>query len=328
MLAGLAQSNASGIQSFRSTSADGVHEYLSKRLSRHRFDCARATPMDARIYSLEVGSIQFVDLQYGAEVDVDAHLDEDHFLVHLVLNGETTMWGDGTRHVVRPDELLISSADTPLKVHMTGDCRHMAVRMPVSICTDYLSQQLHIPIQKPLEFYPGQEGSRELPVVWRAMLNHIAEQQRLGPLVMNNKRMHKAYGTLMAEMLLGNYANSYSEQIALHGNSISPRHVRKAREIIHNSLEETISIAALASQVGVSVRSLQNGFRHFLGVTPLEYIRRHRLEKLHTALMEGNGTASVTELMLECGIVNFGRYAQYYRQQYGCLPSETLRRCH
>jgi len=74
------------------------------------------------------------------------------------------------------------------------------------------------------------------------------------------------------------------------------------------------------------VRSLQNGFKHFLGLTPLEYVRRHRLERLHAALLESDGGANVTELMLECGIVNFGRYAQYYRQQYGCLPSETLRK--
>lgn len=57
---------------------------------------------------------------------------------------------------------------------------------------------------------------------------------------------------------------------------------------------------------------------------PVEYVRRHRLEKLHCALMDHGSESSVTELMLECGIVNLGRYAQYYRQQYGCRPSDTL----
>lgn len=326
MLAVLAQSNVAGVQSFHSDRADVVHEHLSKRLSRHRFDCGRAEPIDARIYSMELGAIQFVDLQYGTEVDVEAQLEDDHFLVHLALDGETVMWADGNRYQLRPDELIVSSPGTPLKVHMTGNCRHLAVRMPASICTDYLGQQLHIPVQRRLEFYPGREGTRELPLVWRGMLTHICGQLQLCPITMSNKRLQRQYGMLLAEVLLGNYCNSYSEQIALHGNDISPRHVRRAREIIHDSVEETISIAALAAQVGVSVRSLQSGFRHFLGVTPLEYVRRHRLEKLHSALMESDGGASVTELMLECGIVNFGRYAQYYRQQYGCLPSETLRK--
>ena len=130
---------------------------------------------------------------------------------------------------------------------------------------------------------------------------------------------------VLIDMLLTNYCNSYSDQIALYGNDISPRHVRRARDIIHASIEEAISVTDLAHQVGVSVRSLQNGFRQFIGLTPVEYVRRHRLEKLHRALMDNRSDRSVTELMLECGIVNFGRYAQYYRQQYGCRPSETLR---
>lgn len=326
MLATLAQANVRGVTSFHSTRADVVHEVLSRSLSRHRFDCTASAAMDARIYTAELGSIHLVDLQYGADVEVEANLADDHFLVHLALSGETTMWTDGERHRLGPDTLLISSPTAPLRVQMTQTCRHLAVRMPAVVCTEYLSQQLHIPVNRPLEFYAGQDGSRELPLAWRGMLQHIGEQLRLAPTLMGNRRVQRQYGLLLAELLLGHYCNSYSEQIALHGNDISPRHVRRAREIIHDSVDETISISALAGQVGVSVRSLQNGFRHFLGLTPLEYVRRHRLEKLHSALMQADGSSNVTELMLECGIVNFGRYAQYYRQQYGCLPSETLRK--
>ena len=328
MLAALAAENVPGMQSFHLSRADAVHELLSQRLSRHRFDCQRDVVMDARIYSLDVGAIQVVDLQYGADVDVEAHIEEDYFLVHLALAGETTMSTKGQRHRLGPNELLISSPKTPLKVQMTAHCRHLAVRVPVSVCTDYIGQSLHIPVKRPLEFYAEQQGSRELPQVWRGMIAHMIDTLRVAPGVMSSRRLQHHYAELLAEVLLDNYSNSYSEQIALYGNDISPRHVRRAREIIHKSLEETIAIGQLAEQVGVSVRSLQNGFRQFLGVTPVEYVRRHRLEKLHDALSRNDGQTSVTQLMLECGIVNFGRYAQYYRQQYGCLPSENLRRHH
>ncbi len=62
-----------------------------------------------------------------------------------------------------------------------------------------------------------------------------------------------------------------------------------------------------------------------LGLTPVEYVRRHRLEQLHAALSTGDPQSNITAKMLDCGITNFGRYAHYYRQQYGCSPSETLR---
>jgi hypothetical protein len=150
---------------------------------------------------------------------------------------------------------------------MTGDCRHFAVRMPIAICKDYLTRTLGIPFNRPLEFYAGRDGSRELPIAWRGMMSHICGQLRMAPAMMGHRRVQAQYGQLLTELLLGNYCNSYSEQIARHGNDISPRHVRRARELIHASRDDTISIADLAQRVGVSVRSLQNGFRQFLGVT-------------------------------------------------------------
>ncbi|WP_068093271.1 AraC family transcriptional regulator [Novosphingobium rosa] len=328
MLSLLSQSNIPGMQSLVSQQADVVHDTLSRRLSNHKLACRRPGPMDARIYSLELAAIQLVELSYGVDVEVEADVSPDHFLVHIGLEGETQMWAGGKSHPLGTDALMVSNPGAPLRVQMTGECRHFAVRMPVSLCTDYLTRHLNVPLNRPLEFYAGREGSRELPVVWRGMMAHLCEQLRLAPTMMGHRRIQRHYGTLLAEILLGNYCNSYSEQIAIHGNDISPRHVRRARDIIHASKDDTISIADLAQRVGVSVRSLQNGFRQFLGVTPLEYVRRHRLEQLHRALMDEQSRSSVTELMLECGIVNFGRYAQYYRQQYGCLPSETLRRHH
>ncbi len=35
---------------------------------------------------------------------------------------------------------------------------------------------------------------------------------------------------------------------------------------------------------------------------------------------------TVTDLMLIFGISNFGRYAHYYKEIYGCPPSATLRK--
>jgi hypothetical protein len=61
-------------------------------------------------------------------------------------------------------------------------------------------------------------------------------------------------------------------------------------------------------------------------MTPAEYIRRTRVETLHQALLGAAAGQSVTDLMQAVGIVNFGRYARYYRQQVGVVPSVTLKR--
>jgi hypothetical protein len=41
--------------------------------------------------------------------------------------------------------------------------------------------------------------------------------------------------------------------------------------------------------------------------------------------LAADANTGVTNLMMNVGIVNFGRYAQYYREQIGVSPSRTLR---
>jgi AraC-like DNA-binding protein len=47
---------------------------------------------------------------------------------------------------------------------------------------------------------------------------------------------------------------------------------------------------------------------------------------VHVALQQAGPTDSVTDILLRHGVASFGHFAMQYRKQYGCLPSETLRR--
>jgi len=102
--------------------------------------------------------------------------------------------------------------------------------------------------------------------------------------------------------------------------------VKKARDYIEEHLDQPISMATLSELCGVSVRTLQNGFRQFLQQAPVEYIRDRRLALVHESLQRGNAFETVTDILLRHGINSFGHFSSAYRQRYGCLPSDTLRR--
>jgi transcriptional regulator GlxA family with amidase domain len=51
-----------------------------------------------------------------------------------------------------------------------------------------------------------------------------------------------------------------------------------------------------------------------------------RLEHVNAELMAGGSSNSVTDVAIKWGFVHLGRFAQMYRDRYGELPSETLRR--
>lgn len=100
---------------------------------------------------------------------------------------------------------------------------------------------------------------------------------------------------------------------------------RRARELMHAQLDQPPSVLALCQQLGVSRRTLQNGFQAALGVSPLAYLRAVRLNAARQALKTaGSVTAAATHL----GFWHFGHFAHDYQQMFGELPSESFRRSH
>ena len=85
------------------------------------------------------------------------------------------------------------------------------------------------------------------------------------------------------------------------------------------------SVLELAEQAGVSMRVLELAFRETLGLSPLQFLTRLRLNRLHAMLrIKSSDNASVTTLMHDLGFTELGRTAQRYRELFEEKPSETL----
>jgi transcriptional regulator GlxA family with amidase domain len=81
-----------------------------------------------------------------------------------------------------------------------------------------------------------------------------------------------------------------------------------------------------AAEVGISLRSLQAGFRRLRNETPGAFLRRVRLQNAYDELRRSNGEVSVTDVALRCGFAHLGRFSSSYQAAFGELPSDTLRR--
>lgn len=91
-------------------------------------------------------------------------------------------------------------------------------------------------------------------------------------------------------------------------------------------LDDPIDLDCLAAIAEVKPRTLEAHFRDFLGTTPLAWVRRLRLANARRQLQDGGRSASVTAIALANGFGQFGRFAAQYRETYGELPSQTLKR--
>jgi len=83
----------------------------------------------------------------------------------------------------------------------------------------------------------------------------------------------------------------------------------------------------LCRAAAVSERTLRNAFRKVHGVSPYRYLRGFRMTQARQALMSaGSKRGTVTEVAMQFGFLELGRFSVDYRSAFGECPSVTLRR--
>jgi AraC family ethanolamine operon transcriptional activator len=105
------------------------------------------------------------------------------------------------------------------------------------------------------------------------------------------------------------------------------RIVKLAEEYALAHIEDRLYVTDLCVATGVSERTLQYAFQEVIGMSPVAYLTRLRLHRVRKALrMETYGSTTVSDLALRCGFWHFGDFSRAYKDCFGELPSETLRR--
>jgi transcriptional regulator GlxA family with amidase domain len=87
---------------------------------------------------------------------------------------------------------------------------------------------------------------------------------------------------------------------------------------------DRLYVTDLCKAAGASERSLEYAFKEIMGMTPVAYLTRVRLHRVRQAASPGSTTVSVEAL--NGGFWHFGDFSRAYRDCFGELPSETLRR--
>jgi AraC-like DNA-binding protein len=94
------------------------------------------------------------------------------------------------------------------------------------------------------------------------------------------------------------------------------------------NLQQPLSVDALATLAGVSSRTVQLAFRQYHQCTPMEFIRRARLNGIRQELLTRGEVTTVTEVAMKFGFFHMGHFSDAYRREFGERPAETVRRLH
>jgi transcriptional regulator GlxA family with amidase domain len=162
---------------------------------------------------------------------------------------------------------------------------------------------------------------------WGKRLATIAARQ---PELFNDRKETRAAARIeLLETLLVALGASTDFQHARsdHTRQAQGRLVKIAEDYALAHAEDRLYVTDLCTATGVSERTLEYAFREVMGMTPVAYLIRLRLHRVRQALRAASlGSTTVSAEALNWGFWHFGEFSRAYKECFGELPSDTLRR--
>lgn len=161
---------------------------------------------------------------------------------------------------------------------------------------------------------------------WGRRLIDLAVRQ---PEMFDLPQTQSAAHVELLENLLATLRSTVQVESAPHDltRQAHSRVVQIAEDYALSHTAERLYVTDLCEAAGVSERTLQYAFKELMGMTPVAYLARLRLHRVRQALRTGtNASTTVTKEALQWGFWHFGDFSRAYKDCFGELPSDTLRR--
>ncbi len=304
----------------RTSDVDEALELVSSVYCPHSLSLgAHQRQINTHLRVVPTSSSMIVHLNYGAEVDIDAG-NHTMFLMMRCAAGWGTVEQAGCKSHWGPGDILPVSMNRETRFHFSGEFEQISLRPDrerlQALCTQWTGQAMDEELQFSLAPF-----SPSLTKAWSGMLEWLmASAKQINPIA------QQSLDDAMLSLLLAGHAHNYSPAMTASDAPPNSRLVRRFREVVDQSFEPHWSVAEVARQLKVSIRSLQAAVQRELDMTPGAYLRDARLLRVRRELERGGLGVTVAQSAYGHGFAHLGRFASQYQERFGERPSDTLRR--
>lgn len=304
-------------QIFDRADAYAVSDYVNQHVGSH---CIRLPPKgrpQASISHRTFSSLDLCRISYGAPVRVTSEALETIYHLQILLHGHCRSAARGNEQIFRAGEILLINPDDPVDLTYSADCEKFIVKLPVRLLENACLEQRWTLPQQGIRFVAERHELNAMSGFLQllGLICHEAENAAEG-------EVQALYERIVANKLLALLTSNVLRVVprAEEGGGFE-----RVRQFIEEHLTEDISVEQLKAVARVSERSLYTLFERQVGLSPRDYMRQRKLERVHAELQVATAR-SVTEVALDHGFVHLGRFSEAYRKRFGELPSQTWRR--
>jgi AraC-like DNA-binding protein len=284
--------------------------------------------MEQRVVGM--GPVTLSDVTFGIDVRIDCGRPRDTYHVNLPLTGHVRSEHRGQRVIAVPERAAVYLPDGETALpRWAGGTRDLSVKMDRAAVERALKDLLgsepvlrtgQIAFEASMDVTEG--AARDWAQLALLLNEQLARPESLAhePLVGRPLMDSLVRGLLLAA------DNPYREALIAPPEPARPTAVSTAIDVMESEPQEPMTASSLAKRSHVSVRSLQEGFRRYMGTTPMTYLRSVRLRHAHEELLAADpSTTTVATVAFRWGFSNLGRFAAEHEAAYGTQPVQTLR---
>mgnify|MGYP001039928241 FL=1 len=231
---------------------------------------------------------------------------------------------------IRPDLTLAVEAGTEVVFVPESGYESLAFLFPLEDLREHLNarrREGELRLPRGVEILPTNAAMARRLFDWGKRLVEAAERQ---PALFNDRLEARVAARVeMVETLFSTLDATGAMEPARPARGLrSPvLIVKRAEEYALSHTHGQVHVGDLCRAASVSERTLQYAFREVVGLTPVAYLSRLRLHRARQALLAaGRGSTTVSAVALDWGFWHLGEFSRAYKECFGELPSDTLRR--
>lgn len=310
------------------TTADGLDGFASLCCDEPHIDLLS----DPQSFSLTqrvggIGPIVVAEVIVGSDVEIHCGELCSAYRVNVLRSGRVESAHRGSTLVAGPGTAAVYQPEGDSGSRWAAGSRLLGVKIDRCAVEDALSDAIGRHLTSQIDFTSCMSMKAGAARSWVNMLSLFADHLFRLDGVLNKPLAGLPFVDSLVHGLLLAADNPYRSAITGETHVVSPRAVRAAVEIIEDEAHLPLTVSSIASRCHVSVRTLQLGFRRYLGASPMAYLREVRLRRAHRSLIESDpSVASVASVACHWGFTNVGRFAAAHTARYHEPPAATLRR--
>jgi AraC-like DNA-binding protein len=311
---------------FSSADVDQIRSVLN----RFYYPVAVGIPADAPDFGLtleviQLGPLTVGQISFAGPVTLRvAELDAYH--VSMPTSGRMRAEHAGHEVVANPSTGVVFGPGSPVRTAHDANSAVLAVKIERAALERELAALLGRQVEGPIDLPPVFDLTAGPGHSWSRLIRLLRDELEFKESLIYRPLIAEQLRSSVLSGLLLSLPHRYHEELTGPAATGPPRAIRRVLDAVHGEPERAFSVADLAAIAGMSVRSLQEGFRRHVGCAPMTYLQQERLLRAHEALRRADPVrVTVAAVAHRWGFAHLGRFASAYRARFGQSPSETLR---